>query len=582
VKLTEALRILQRAPKDAASFKVLLACGYTPLHMQTFLTAHLQTALQQRRVELIAGLYGDVPGTLARASEAGLHAIAVPLEWADLDPRLGFRQLGGWGPEELTDIASSAGSRLGWVRQRLAEAPEHVRIAVALPTTALPPVFYTPAWQMSPHELAIQQALLDFAAWAASRENVFILNQQTLSARSPYDARFDLKSELLTGLPYSIAHASVVAEGLANLIAPPAPKKGIITDLDDTFWLGLVGEVGHDKVCWDLANHAQVHGLYQQVLRALADQGVLVAIASKNSPELVAQALDRTDLIMPKDRMFPIEVHWKPKSESVGRILRTWNIGADSVVFVDDSPMEVAEVKAAYPDIECLLFPKNDPAALDALLRRLRDLFGKSRISSDDALRLNSIRTSATLRAAEQQGAGSAEEFLSQANAAMTFEFGPREPRVLELVNKTNQFNLNGIRYTEAEWAEGLSQPGAFVLSVQYEDKFGALGTIAVIRGYEVSADRLDISTWVMSCRAFSRRIEHQCLRLLFDMYPAGEIGLRFVRTAKNEPTCEFLESIDATGSDGQVIVTREGFERACPALYHKRKITEWTTSNSA
>jgi FkbH-like protein len=582
VKLTEALRIIQRAPKEAGAFKVLFACGYTPLHMQTFLSAYLQMALPHRRVELITGLYGDVPGTLERASESGLQAVAVALEWADLDPRLGFRQLGGWGPKELADVAGSVGVRLDWMRQRLAEAPGHVRIAVTLPTTALPPVFYTPAWQMSSHEVTIEQALLDFASWAASRDNVFILSRQTLLARSPYEARFDLKSELLTGLPYSIAHASIVAEGLASLIAPPAPKKGIITDLDDTFWLGLVGEIGHDKVCWDLANHAQIHGLYQQLLRALADQGVLVAIASKNSPELAAQALERPDLVMPKDRIFPIEVNWKAKSESVGRILKTWNIGADSVVFVDDGPMELAEVKAAYPEIECLLFPKDDPAVLGELLRRLRDLFGKSTISSDDALRLASIRAGATLRAVEQQGARSAEEFLSQANAAITFEFGSRQARVLELVNKTNQFNLNGIRYTEAEWAEGLSRTGAFVLSVQYEDKFGALGTIAVLRGVQVSADLLDIDTWVMSCRAFSRRIEHQCLRLLLDTFPVSEIALRFAPTAKNGPVNEFLDSVAATRSDGQASITRDVFERMCPALYHKRKTTEWMTSNSA
>lgn len=582
MKLTEALRIIQRAPKEASSFKVLLACGYTPLHVQTFLTAHLQTALPHRRVELIAGLYGDVPGTLARGSEEGLHAIAVPLEWADLDPRLGFRQLGGWGPNELTDITSSVAMRLGWIRDRLAAAPDYVKIALAMPTTAIPPVFYTPAWQTSPHELAIQHAMLDLASWAASRPNVFILNQQTLFARSPYDTRFDLKSELLTGLPYTIPHAALLAEGLANLIVPPAPKKGLITDLDDTFWLGLVGEIGHDKVCWDLANHGQVHGLYQQVLRALADQGVLVAIASKNSPEVVAQALERSDLLMPKDRMFPIEVHWNAKSESVGRILKTWNIGADSVVFVDDSPMELAEVKAAYPDVECFLFPKNDPAALEALLRRLRDLFGKSTISRDDALRLESIRAGATLRAAEQQVAGSAEDFLKEANAGITFEFGSREPRVLELVNKTNQFNLNGVRYTEPEWAEGLARPDAFVLSVQYEDKFGALGTIAVIRGYGRASRVLDIDAWVMSCRAFSRRIEHQCLQFLIETFPAGEITLRFTPTAKNRPTAEFLTSIGADTSQTPVRITTEEFEQKRPALYHKVKTTEWTTSNSA
>ncbi len=92
------------------------------------------------------------------------------------------------------------------------------------------------------------------------------------------------------------------------------------------------------------------------------------------------------------DKIFPVEIHWEPKSGSVARILKAWNIGADSVVFVDDSPMELAEVQAAHPDVECLLFPKSDYQAGFAFLQKLRDLFGKPRLSEEDSFRLESIR----------------------------------------------------------------------------------------------------------------------------------------------------------------------------------------------
>src|SRR5262249_30432752 len=155
--------------------------------------------------------------------------------------------------------------------------------------------------------------------------------------------------------------------------------------------------------------------------------------------------------------------HWNAKSGSVGRILQTWNIAAESVVFVDDSPMELAEVAAAHPGIECVLFPKDDYNACLAMLRRLRDLCGRERVSADDSIRLASIRQGAAFR--EQSSAESApESFLQQLNAAVTVDFGAGEqPRVLELVNKTNQFNLNGRRYTEADWRKLLAAPGAFV-----------------------------------------------------------------------------------------------------------------------
>ena len=146
----------------------------------------------------------------------------------------------------------------------------------------------------------------------------------------------------------------------------------------------LVGEIGPGRVSWE-AGHHQLHAIYQRFLAALAEEGVLIGVASKNDPALVREVFERDDLLLRPERIFPIEVHWGAKSASVERILRTWNIAADSVVFVDDSPMELAEVAAAHPGIETALFPKDDYAQAHAMLLRLRDLFGKPRISGEDA-----------------------------------------------------------------------------------------------------------------------------------------------------------------------------------------------------
>ena len=318
----------------------------------------------------------------------------------------------------------------------------------SLPTLPLPPAFHTSGWQAGKTELAIAFALTSFAARLADRPGVSVVSAQRLADQSPPAHRFDLKSELLAGHPYAVAHADALALALAQLLQPTVPKKGLITDLDDTLWRGIVGEVGSEAISWDLGSHAQVHGLYQQTLSALVTQGVLLAVASKNSSDATEQAFAREDILLKKDKIFPMEVHWKPKSESIGRILATWNIGSDGVVFVDDSPMELAEVKAAWPDIHCLLFPKNEPRAVLALLRELRDLFGKNRVAMEDGLRLGSIRAAADRPSESSQGAGQ-EAFLSQAEATLTAQFSPpsTDSRIVELVNKTNQFNLNGMRY---------------------------------------------------------------------------------------------------------------------------------------
>ena len=226
-----------------------------------------------------------------------------------------------------------------------------------------------------------------------------MINVRRLLEASPPGPNFDLKSHLHTGLPYTTPHADRVASQLALALVPPAPKKGIISDLDDTLWNGIAGEVGPENVSWDIAGHSHLHGLYQKLSASLSEHGTLVGIASKNDPKVVAQVFEREDILLAQNKYFPVEVHWRAeKSGGVSRILETWNIAADSVIFVDDSPMELAEVAAVHPGIECVLFPKNDYAAGLAMLRRLRDACGKERVSSDDALRLESIRQGAAFR----------------------------------------------------------------------------------------------------------------------------------------------------------------------------------------
>ena len=569
VTFAEALRSLPKASREMPPLQVVLACGFTPLHISTFLRAHLQQNLGGRAVETVTGLYGDLAGTLENADPTSQSSLAVIIEWRDLDKRLSFRQSGDWGPSATNDIVASATAMLRRIYAALLRRPPGTRAAISLPTLPLPPVFHTAGWDAGASELALNASVAEFASAARRLDNVLVVNERYVCMGAP-EARYDLKSDLLFDLPYTMAHAGSLASGLANLIAPPPPKKGIITDLDDTLWHGLVGEVGPDNVSWDLTSHHHIHGLYQQFLSAAAQRGVLIGIASKNDPAVAAKALERPDLLVSPERIFPVEVHWNAKSGSVGRVLKAWNIAADSVVFIDDSPMELAEVAAAHPGIETILFPKNDYAKAYQLLQHLRDTFGKEQLSADDAIRLQSLRAGSAFEDLGPAGAPGAEDFLKQAEARLTidFETDSSNSRILELVNKTNQFNLNGQRYTAGEWAARLHRPGAFAATVQYEDKFGPLGTIAVISGIP-EGSRLSVETWVMSCRAFSRRIEYQCLRQVFDHFGAESIRFQFTGTAKNGPLREFLTVLCGAAPEGPVDLSRARFEQICPPLYH-------------
>ncbi|HLH04119.1 MAG TPA: HAD-IIIC family phosphatase [Bryobacteraceae bacterium] len=577
--ITESLAILRAAQDLPNPFQIQLACSFTPLHLKTLLAAHQQQRMPQRRAIVVEGVFGDLIGSIASASNPA--AIAVVIEWQDLDPRLRYREGAAWGRTLAADLIDTARMMLGRIEQAIGQLPPHVAVAVSLPTLPLVPIFHPSTWQAGQLELLLERELSDFASRVAGRKLLNVVNRRWLDEHSPASNRFDLKSDLLIGFPYTIAHADQLADVLALNLAPRQPLKGVITDLDNTFWNGLVGEIGTDAVRWDPASRYYLHGLYQKLLAALADEGILVGIASKNDPNVVGEALKRNDLLCAQEKIFPVEVHWSPKSESVGRILKAWNIGADAVAFIDDTPLELAEVAAAHPGITCLQFPVGDYQGVWNLLRNLRDLCGKPRLSEEDALRLESIRRGAEFQQQAESGAAQSDDFLKTIDAVLTFDFetAATSARTLELINKTNQFNLNGVRLTEADWQQKLVQPGAFVLGVKYEDKFGALGTIAAVQGRQ-NVNRLEISAWVMSCRAFSRRIEHQTLKRLFDRFGVDRIEFKFAPTAKNGPTQEFFGTMLGHLPDNDFGIDRAQFESVCPALYHRVEEISGVTLN--
>jgi FkbH-like protein len=576
MKLIEALNILkQPADERATTFRLHLACGFTPLDLKVFLGAHVRQRLGRSPVKIEVGLYGDLAGDLERLNPKDHSAVAVVIEWPDLDTRLGLRALGGWRASAEDDIAHSACSQLERLYSSISRIAPQLPIAVCLPTLAIPPVACAPRFQANLLGMRLQAAVDQFGLRLMSGNGKCrLVNRERLDAISPLGGRLDVRVELSTGFPYTGQHTSILAEMLASLVVSRVPRKGLITDLDDTLWSGIVGEVGMEGIGWTLERHAQMHGLYQQFLQSLADAGVLLAVASKNDPALVERALAHSDLLLAKDAFVPIEVGWGRKSEAVGRILKVWNIAPEAVVFIDDSEMEVAEVQAVYPAMDCRVFPKDDPSAVWDLIGELRDLFGRSSISEEDLLRSATIRSNVEQRD-ELNGQGkSVADFLRKADALITFVYkvGPQDDRPLELINKTHQFNLNGRRLQEAQWRELLSNPQTVVMVVGYKDRFGPLGRISVLLG-RCAGNRMEVMYWVLSCRAFSRQIEHACLAQLFRKTGVEEIHFAFAVTDKNGPLREFLGYIAGENLKADFVLTRERFQNMCPELFHREEV---------
>ena len=570
MKLIEALEALKESlPTQSPLLEFQLACGIAPLHFLTFLNAHLRRQFPDHRVVIGTGLFGDLPGNLERLKTDQPAAVVVVMEWQDLDPRLGLRQLGGWGPRQLPDIVRNVRNQATRVSDSIGIIGASHTVTLAAPTLPLPPIAITRGWQSSSFENDIREIVASLVAELSRLPRVRIVSSQRLEQISAPGARLDVKSELSTGFPYSLGHADAFAGLIAHIARDPLPKKGLISDLDDTLWRGILGEVNVEGIAWDIDQHAQKHGLFQQLLASLAEAGVLIAVASKNDPVLVAEAFRKRNPVLSRQQIFPVETSWGPKSESVSRILRAWNVGADSVVFVDDSSLELAEVKAAHPEIECLLFPRDDDRAAYQLLEHVRDLFGKQRISAEDEIRLESIVASHAAAGITQPEGTSSEDFLQGVGGKLTLSFckNPPDLRALELINKTNQFNINGRRHTEASWMDYLKNPEVFLLLGAYEDKFGPLGKIAVIAGRQ-DGGRLLIDHWVMSCRAFSRRIEHGCLLHLFRKFDVQEANFDFAVTPRNGPVQAFFLELTGAAMLTGISISKQWFLDQCPPVY--------------
>jgi FkbH-like protein len=237
---------------------------------------------------------------------------------------------------------------------------------------------------------------------------------------------------------------------------------------------------------------------------------------------------------------------------------------------VDDSPLELGEVQTAFPTMTCLPFPRGSPAKALELLERLRDLFGKPVVHREDALRQASIRANGQFKQAARQS--SSAEFIRGLRGKIIFHLREDDAnkRLLELINKTNQFNLNGVRLTEGEWLRHLEDQRSLTIGVSYEDKFGPLGTIGVMAGRR-EGDRVEITSWVLSCRAFSRNIEHHTLDYLFQQGDTAALRFAFRPTERNQPLQEFLKTLGVNeDGNGGLLLSREQFHRHHDALPHE------------
>lgn len=334
--------------------------------------------------------------------------------------------------------------------------------------------------------------------------------------------------------------------------------KCLVLDLDNTIWGGIVGDEGsHDIVVGPGSAEGEAFAAFQDYAAALSRRGVLLAACSKNDETNVLAALDQNpDMVLKRKDFAAVVANWNDKATNLREIARQLNIGVDALVFADDNPFERNLVRRELPSVAVPELP-DDPAMF---ARTISDggYFESISLTTEDRERsrfyqANRSREAVAAEATDLPG------YLRSLNMQLAWKPFDHQglKRVTQLINKTNQFNLTTRRYSEEEIAATIDAGGTISLQLRLIDRFGDNGVIAVVIGRMTADDRLEIDTWLMSCRVLGREVERATLAILIEearRCGAREILGRFRPTAKNGMVADLLPRLgfEPAGKDGE------------------------------
>lgn len=530
------------AQKILASFsggpplRFLLAMSGTADALGLFVRA--AAARRGRNAEIRLLPYGTLGQALVDEPEGADREVWLLMPW-DFVPECDWRSGVPSPPGDREQIYRRAGE----TAKRLAARPHASILYVPAP---VPPVFPDP---------------LENSALAAA----ITAEAQAAGARVLSAECFALGAYVASGCPVAGTRLGDVAEIVVESAsgAEPEPRKVLVTDFDNVLWRGVVGEDGPTGIACAPEGPGFRHFLYQTLLLRLKAEGVLLVGVTRNNPADALAPLRSGLTTVREDDFVAVLASYHPKSAQIKAAARQLNLGLDSFVFVDDNPVELAEVATELPSVTCLPFPSSDEV-LPAFFEELRRLFARRVVTAEDQDRTAMYRRRlAGLVPSDAEG-GDVGAFLR--GLSMRLEIHDRSTgnrdRAVRLINKTNQFNVNGRRFTDAEIAEILAAGGR-LYTATLADRTGLHGEILACLLSPAGV----VEALVLSCRVFERRVEHAFVAWL-STHDAPK-AVRYVVTPRNEPARKLLaDPAFAVGADGLL-----AFDAASFAARHQADV---------
>lgn len=327
----------------------------------------------------------------------------------------------------------------------------------------------------------------------------------------------------------------------ANALFSRLPYKVIVLDCDNTLWQGVVGEDGPEGIVLTAG-----HQYLQEFMLKQMDAGMILCLCSKNIESDVVEALaDRNDMPLNVEHIVGMRVNWQPKSTNLRELSQELQLGLDSFIFLDDNPIECAEVRAACPEVLTLQVPANG----EELPHFLNNIwaFDTQAATAEDAQRTQMYRQNME-REQYRTKSISLDSFLE--GLALDIQIQPLSAQYLErvsqLTQRTNQFNFTTIRRSVSEIQQATQSNELKCLIVHVSDRFGSYGLVGVAM-YSINDSSLSVDTMLLSCRVLGRGVEHRMLARLGEIALENDctiVDVPFTPTKKNQPAGDFLDSV--------------------------------------
>jgi FkbH-like protein len=357
-----------------------------------------------------------------------------------------------------------------------------------------------------------QQRKLNYllAEYAAANSSLFINDISTIQNKIGRYQLFSPSIYVNSGMVLSIDALPAIADSIVKVISAIQGKikKCLILDLDNTLWGGVIGDDGFDNIQIGGLGTGKAFTEFQHWVKKLQQRGIIICICSKNTTSVAREPFEKhPDMVLRMKDIVAFMANWENKVDNIRHIQQILNIGFDSMVFLDDNPFERNIVRNSIPNITVPDLPK-DPAEYLEYLYTL-NLFETALYSPEDVIRTEQYKQESE-RAMAQESFTNENDFLKGLN--MLSDVRPFDsysiPRVAQLSQRTNQFNMRTVRYTENDIKSIVSSGRYVTLAFSLEDNYGDYGLICAVIMEKKKSSELFIDSWFMSCRVFNRGME--------------------------------------------------------------------------